>query len=137
MENAVKINFIKLPKVLGIGLITMFLGSHHLFAEDVSAPAPNNPYIRLYNLRIKQAELNVKRSDAMVTIATRRMDRVKSAKNSVSREEYDVAVSELEVASADQVLTKRKVEESKAYLLIVDALLKRRVSIPLCISELE
>ena len=123
-----------------IGLLVLF-GSLNGFADEVKPPVAidNNPYIELYKLRIAQAELNLKRQDALVTLANQRLDRGRRliSKGAITQEDFDTLTSDSGVATADLELARKKVEESKAYFRIVEALVKRGVSIPLCTYEME
>ena len=99
----------------------------------------NNPYVELYRLRVAQAELNSERQQAIEILANARLERGKKliAQAVIAREEYDVMISEAGVATADVKLAQKKVSEAKAYLRIIEALVKRGVSIPLCTYEME
>lgn len=107
-----------------------------LMAAD---PLADNPFIELYKLRVTQAELNVSRRQALEDLAASRLARGRKLiiSKAISQEEYDTLVSEAAVTTADRVLAVRKVEESKTYLKIVEAMVRRGVSIPLCTYEME
>lgn len=99
----------------------------------------NNPYLELYKLRVLQAEQNVERQRSLADLAQRKLARARRliASQAISQEEYEVLSSESVVANADGTLAIRKVDEAKAYLRIVEALVKRGIAIPLCTYETE
>jgi len=113
-------------------------------ANRPSPPPPStadseNPYLELYRLRVAQAELNAQRQESIAALANSKFDRTRRllARNAVAPEDYETALSEATVATADLDLARKKIDEAKAYLRIVDALVKRGVSIPLCTYEME
>ena len=99
----------------------------------------DNPYVQLYQLRIVEAEANVQRQQALDALAQAKLSRGKAlfSRNAIAREELDTLVSEAGVTAADSILAGKKVEEAKAYLKIIDSLVARGVSIPLCTYETE
>lgn len=115
--------------------IILLLGSIQAFADSLA----DNPYLELYRLRVTQAELNVGRRQAIETLALGKLERGRKLieKRAISQEEYDTLYSEASVATADKILAAKKVEESRAYLRIVEALVSRGISIPLCTYEME
>lgn len=117
------------------------VGGLSSFAGDTPPPVSldNNPYIELYKLRIAQAELNQRRQEALVKLANSRLDRGRRLINqqAISQEEFDTLISEASVATADVELSHKKVDEAKTYYRVVEALVKRGVSIPLCTYEME
>ena len=121
--------------------LTIGLTSSGLLADEKppSTPISENPYIELYKLRVTQAELNVSRRHSLEELASSRLERGRRliASRAISQEEYEVLTSEATVASADRVLAVKKVDEAKTYLRIVEALVKRGISIPLCTYEME
>ena len=134
---------------LKFGITLFFLGIQRgAYAAETTIKVPsqpvavvddNNPYIELYRLRVAQAELNSERQQAIEILANARLERGKKliAQAVIAREEYDVMISEAGVATADVKLAQKKVSEAKAYLRIIEALVKRGVSIPLCTYEME
>ncbi len=99
----------------------------------------DNPYTQLYKLRVSQAESNVKRAEALEQLASGKLARGERLLSSaaISREEYETLVSDRAVTNADSGLARQKVDEAKAYLKIIEALVARGVSIPLCTYETE
>ena len=134
----VKSRLVTIGLVLFLGGLDKILGETNPTA-DVTARLDNNPYIEIYKLRIAQAETNLKRQEALITLANQRLDRGRRliAKSAIAQEDLDLLISEAGVASADLELARKKVEESKSYFRIVEALVKRGVSIPLCTYEME
>lgn len=106
---------------------------------SAATPATDNPYLELYRLRIEQAEANHKRSLALVDLTQARLQRARRLiqSSAISAEEYDTAVSDAAVAAADVELTRKRIDEAKAYYRIIDGLVKRGASIPLCTYEME
>ncbi len=105
------------------------------FAE----PAESNPYVELYKLRVGINEMNVQRQEALRDLASARFGRIKQllAKGAVSREEFDISVSDLKVAEAEMGLSQKRVLEAKAYFQIVEGLVQAKRPIPICTTEME
>ncbi len=125
---------------LGLGLGSNWGGGSPIaFAGDPTPNLDTNPYIELYKLRIAQAEANLRRQVALSTLGNARLERGRKLieKRVISMEEYDTIVSDAAVSVADVDLASKKVEESRAYFRVVEALVKRGVSIPLCTYEME
>ncbi|MBI1861158.1 MAG: hypothetical protein HYR96_09605 [Deltaproteobacteria bacterium] len=122
--------------ILGIVLVT---GHSSWLPGDTVPSVEASPYIELYKLRIAQAEANLHRQEALSVLAKGKLERGRLLieKKAMSLEEYDTRVSDSAVAEADVELAKRKLEESKAYFRVVEALVKRGVTIPLCTYEIE
>jgi multidrug resistance efflux pump len=129
--------------VAGIGLVggtAAAAGSASDTAPAAAAPATDdNPYILLYKLRVDEAESNLHRAEALSELANSKLDRGRRLiySSAMAQEEYDTLVSDAAVAVADVDLGRKKVDEAKAYLKIVEALVKRGVSIPLCTYEMQ
>ena len=104
-----------------------------------AATVEDNPYLELYRLRVLQAEQNVDRQNSLSDLADKKLVRAKRliSSQAISQEEYEVLTSEAVVARADKTLATRKVDEAKAFLRIVEALVKRGIAIPLCTYETE
>ncbi len=120
-----------------LGLAGLLAVGTSAFAS--TAPDDGNPYLELYRLRVLQAEQNVERQRALAELADKRLARGRRliASHAISTEEYEVLTSESLVTHADRTLATRKVDESKAFLRIVEALVKRGIAIPLCTYETE
>ena len=114
---------------------------HFAFADQTATPPEEdtNPYIQLYQLRVTEAEANLRRSQAVSEFAEQKLERgrILLPENAISEEEYESLTSDASVASSEVELASQKVDEAKAYLKIIDALVKRGVSIPLCTYEME
>lgn len=108
-------------------------------APAIAAPDDTNPFLELYRLRVLQAEQNVERQKSLADLADRKFARARRliASRAISQEEYEVLNSEAVVAHADKALSNRKVDEAKVFLRIVEAMVKRGLSIPLCTYETE
>ncbi len=130
-----------------MGRTLKFLMAAGAFATCISwgvdqapaVPISDNPYIELYQLRVSQAELNLRRQEALLLFANQRLDRGRRliASKAISQEDLDNMVSDAAVAAADVDLSGKKIDEAKAYFRIVEALVKRGVQIPLCTYEME
>ena len=99
----------------------------------------DNPYLELYKLRVSQAELNLSRRAALSELADANLARGAQlvTRNAISRQEFDTLTAEARVAAAEKELAGQKIEEAKAYLQIIEGLVSRGVSIPLCTYEME
>ena len=119
----------------------VWFGNRGSLAAEQASPVnvADNPYIELYLLRVSQAEMNLRRQDALVGLANANLDRGRRLINAkaISQEEFDTLNSNAAVAAADVELSRKKIDEAKAYLRIVEALVKRGVQIPLCTYETE
>lgn len=126
-----------LPLFTGILLFIGVLPSEKLLAD--SPNSLQNPYIELYRLRVTQAELNLDRKVAVEKLAVARLGRTKRLyeKGAMTLEDFETSTSEASVAEAERVLATKKIEESKAYLKIITALVEKGISIPLCTYEME
>lgn len=114
------------------------VGSFKLMSDVAHAEA-ENPYIELYELRVSQAESNLVRRQALSELADSKYARAQRllSSNAISREEYETLYSDSAAARADVNLATKKIEEAKAYLKIIEGLVARGVSIPLCTYEME
>lgn len=108
-------------------------------SQETLVSKEENPYVELYRLRVAQAELNQKRQEALVALASARLDRGRRllAEKVIARDEYESLFSDAAVTSTDLELAGKKIDEARAYLRIIEALVKRGVSIPLCTYDME
>ena len=102
-------------------------------------PASDNPFMELYKLRIGINAMNVQRQQALLALADAKYARTARLvqTGAVSREEYDIALSDKKVAEAEVGLSQKRVLEAKAYLLIVEGLVQAKKPIPICTTEME
>ncbi len=125
-------------KVLSLAILG-FVISLVLNPSAKADPAEPNPFVELYKLRIGINDMNVLRQEALHDLAIARFGRVKALllKGAVSREDYDISLSDLKVAEAELGLSQKRVLESKAYLQIVEGLVQAKRPIPICTTEME
>jgi hypothetical protein len=138
--------------IAAAGLVLATTGQGGTSASGASAtPAPtkslsgaavvtdDNPYVELYKLRVEESESNLHRAQALADLANSKLERGRRLVYSaaMSQEDYDTLVSDATVAASDTELAKKKIDEAKAYLRIIEALVKRGVSIPLCTYDMQ
>lgn len=125
----------------GIVLSLCGIPSLRAFTAD-TAPAPgkaDDSFIELYRLRIEIAEASLKRQQALAELAQSKLYRGRRLlpQRAISQEEYDTLVADAAATAADIELTRKKVEEAKAYFKIIEGRVKSGNSIPLCTYEMD
>lgn len=100
----------------------------------IAASAATNPYVTLYEQRVRLTEAESRRQAAETQLQSRRLERARRLYNSsaMSREEYETIEADYHKSVASEDAVKAEIAEAQAMLEVVKYLVQNGQEVPLC-----